>query len=267
MSNRSLKILLVQDATGSQPEIRYLLAKNNLAQFELDHTLSDHAFRGFRRNYYSVCLVNSARKGMQVLEESRRVGFSTPIIMLTSNKAYEVLTALRQGAADCVVRESLTAGALEESICVVLERARYKENRSEFVRRYLGLVENSGEFIYTHDLQGNSAFISHAGEHLIGYSREEISKVNFCKIISPECVEYVWRSILRMLADRKPSSYEAVILTKEGERIPVSVSMHLVYEKGNPIEVQGVVRDLRRRIPSSTGLTERDDVSRVILTL
>jgi PAS domain S-box-containing protein len=267
MSHKSLRILLVQDANGSQPEIRSLLYKTNLAQFELDYASTDLAFRGFRRNYYSVCVINSAQKGIPVLEESRRVGFTTPIIMLTSDTAYEVLNALRHGAVDCLVRDSLTAGALEESICVVIERARYKQHRSDCVRRYLGLVENSREFIYTHDLQGNSTFLSKAGEELIGYSREEISRINFCKIISPECVETVWRSILRMLADRKPSGYEAIIMSKEGERIPVSVTMHLIYKKGNPIEVQGVVRDLRKRISPAPALTESDDFSRVILTL
>lgn len=267
MSHKSLKILLVHDVAGSPPEIRELLSKTNIAQFELDYVSTDLAFRGFRRNYYSVCVIDSALKGIRVLEESRRVGFATPIIMLTSNTAYEVLNAMRHGAADCLVREALTAGALEESICVVIERARYKEYRSECARRYLGLVENSSEIVYTHDLQGNSTFLSKAGEQLIGYSREEISRINFCEIISPECVEFVWRSILRMLADRKPSSYEAVIVTKEGQRIPVAVTMHLIYKKGNPIAVQGIVRDLSWQIPAAPALTESEQFSRVIFTL
>jgi len=267
MSHKSLKILLVHDATGSPPEIRELLSKTDFAQFELDYVSTDLAFRGFRRNYYSVCLIDSAVKGIWILEESRRVGFATPTIVLTSNTAYEVLSAMRHGAADCLVREALTAGALEESICVVIERARYKEYRSECARRYLGFVEISSENIYTHDLQGNSTFSSKAFEQLIGYTHEEICNTNFCKILSPECVDFVWRSILRMLADRKPSSYEAVIVTKEGQRISVGVTMHLVYKKGRPIEVQGIVRELSSQIPAASALTESDHFSRVILTL
>ena len=267
MSHKSLKILLVHDVAGSPPEIRELLSKTNLAQFELDYVSTDLAFRGFRRNYYSVCVIDSALNGIRVLEESRRVGFATPIIMLTSNTAYEVLNAMRHGATDCLVREALTAGTLEESICVVIERARYKAYRSECARRYLGLVENSSEIVYTHDLQGNSTFLSKAGEQLIGYSREEIFRINFCKIIAPECVESVWQSILRMLADRKPSGYEGIIVTKEGQRIPVAVTMHLIYRKGNPVEVQGVIRDLSSQLPAASALAESDHFSRVILTL
>ena len=267
MSHKSLKILLVHDATGSRPEFHELLTKTGFAQYELDSVSTDVVFRGFRRNYYSVCLIDSAVKGIWILKESRRVGFATPTIVLTSNSAYEVLNAMRYGAADCLVRESLTAGALEESICVVIERARYKEYKSECARRYLSLVENSGESIYTHDLQGNSTFSSKAFEELIGYTHEEIRNTNFCKILSPECVDFVWRGILSMLADRKPSSYEAVIVTKEGQSIPVGVTMHLVYKKGRPIEVQGIVREINSQIPATSALAESDHFSRVILTL
>ena len=267
MSHRSLKILVVHDATGSRPEIRELLSKTDFARFELDYVSADLAFRGVRRNYYSVCLIDSAVKGIWILKELRRVGFATPTIMLTSNTGYEVLSAMRHGATDCLVREALTAGALEESICVVIERARYKEYRSECARRYLGLVENSGEHLYTHDLQGNSTFFSKAFEQLIGYTHDEIFNINFCKILAPECVDFVWGSILRMLADRKPSSYEAVIVTKDGQRISVGVTMHLVYQKGRPIEVQGIVRELSSRIHAASALTEGEHFSRVILTL
>jgi len=267
VSYKSLKILLIHDAIGSGPEIRDLLSKTDFAQFELDQVSTDVALRGFRRNYYNVCLIDSAVNGIWILQESQRIGFATPTIVLTSNTAYEVLNAMRHGAADCLVREALTAGALEESICVVMERARYKEYRSECARRYLGLVENSSENIYIHDLQGNATFLSKAFEQLSGYANEEICNTNFCKILSPECVELVWRSSLRMLADRKPSAYKAIIMTKEGKRIPVGVTMHLVYKKGRPIEIQGVVRDLGLQIPAASALTESHHFSRIILTI
>jgi len=267
MSHKSLNILLVHDAAESRPQIRDLLSRTGFAQFELDYVSTAVAVHGFRRDYYSVCLIDSAGKGIWALKESRRAGFGTPTIVFTSNTAYEVLSAMHHGAADCLVREALTPGALEESICVVIERARYKESKSECARRYLGLVENSTENIYTHDLQGNVTSLSKAFEQLIGYTHEEICNYNFCKMLAAEYVESVWRSILRMLANRKASSYEAVMVTKEGQRVPVSVSMHLVYKKGRPVEVQGIVRNLSSQIPTSRGLTESEESSRVILAL
>jgi PAS domain S-box-containing protein len=267
MSKKELRILLVHDAAGRPSQVPQLLLKTDFAQFEIDQVSATLAFRGSRRNYYNVCVIDAPGKGIWILEESQRVGFDTPIIMLTCDSAGEVLNAMRHGAADCLVADTLTAGALEESICVVIERARHREHKSERARRYSGLVENSGEIMYTHDLQGNSIYLSKGGEQLIGYSREEVCNTNFCKIISPECVDSVWQTIRRMLADRQPSSYQAVMVTKDGQRIPVAVAVHLVYKRGNPVEVQGIVRDLSAQARTASPRSESAQSSRVVLTL
>jgi PAS domain S-box-containing protein len=263
MPHHSPRILLIHDADGSRPEIPGLLLETDIVQFVVDEVTTKLAFRRPLRNYYDVCVIDSPGKEILVLEALRRVGFDTPIMMITSDSAYEVLNAMRHGAADCLVRDTLTAGALEESICVVMERARFQKYRSACARRYSGLVENSNAIIYTHDLQGNPTFLSRAGERLIGYTREEVLKINFCKIISPEWIDSVWRTTMRMLADRKPSSYQAVMVTKEGERIPVDVTMHLIYRRGNPVEVQGIVGDLSAQVPVALSPAENEQQSRV----
>jgi PAS domain S-box-containing protein len=266
MSQKVLKILLVNDDPIRRPQLRELIHQTDLARVELDHLPTKVAHCGFRPDYYNVCIIDSLEQAISLLEESRRVGFATPIIVLTSDSASEVIHAMRHGAADCLVRDSLTAVALEESICVVIGSVRYREYRAECARRYSSLVENSSEIIYTHDLQGISTFLSKAGEQLIGYTLEEIRNTNFSRILSPDCFEFVWSSVLRMLANRKPSSYEGVMVTKEGQRVPVAVKMHLVYRKGNPVEVQGIVRDLSSPVPTGSVLTEREPF-RIILTL
>ena len=264
MSHKSLKVLLVHDS-GTRSATRELLLQTDLVQFELDCVSTNSACERFRRNHYNVCVVDSDGKGIQLLEVSLRLGFTTPIIMLTSDSASEVLDAMRHGAADCLIRETLTARALEESICVVIENARYRDYESECARRYLCLIEQSTEIIYSHDLQGNSTFINKAGEQLIKYTLEEVSKINFRQIISPECVETVWQTIERMVADRKQSSYEAVMVSKEGQRIPVSVTMHLIYKEGNPVGVQGIARDLSWQNSEWSPLTESEQTISYLL--
>lgn len=266
MSEKILKILLINDDPFRRPLLRQLIHQTDLARVELDHLPTKVARCGFRPNYYNVCIIDSVDRASGLLEESQRVGFTTPIIVLTSDSAGEVINAMRHGAADCLVRDSLTAEALEESICVVIGSVRYREYRAECARRYSSLVENSGEIIYTHDLQGNSTFLSKAGEELTGYTLEEIRNTNFSRMLSPDCFEFVWSSVLRMLASRKPSSYEAVMVTKEGHRVPVAVTMHLVYRKGKPVEVQGIVRDLSAQVPPVLP-PQGGQFPRIILTL
>lgn len=244
MAYKPLRILLVHDADGKHSETRKLLLQTDLAQIELDCVLTNFAADSFRRNHYHVCIIDSPDKGIQLLEASLRVAFSAPIMMITADSATEVLHAMRLGAADCLIRDTLTARALEESICVAIESARCNEYEADCARLYLSLVEHSNEIMYTHDLQGNSIFINRAGERLIKYSVEEVAKINFRQIVAPECVDGVWWTIDRMLAERKASTCDAAFVSKEGQRIPVSVTMHLVYKEGNPVGVQGIARDL-----------------------
>jgi PAS domain S-box-containing protein len=265
MSHESLRILFVNDAIGSRREFRDLISKADFAQFELDCVSLDLAFQALQRNCYSVCVIDSTAKGLRILQELRQADIATPFIVLTSNSAYDVIAAVHHGAADCLVKETLTAGTLAESICVAMEQLRFKEYRAELARRYSGLVENSDEVIYTHDLQGSPTFLSKAGERLIGYTIEELRNANFYELLTPDCFEVVWGSVLRMLAHRKTSSYEAVIVDKDGHRIPVAVTMHLVYSRGKPVEVQGIIRDLSSQIPVGPEQTESEQVARVIL--
>jgi PAS domain S-box-containing protein len=244
MTYNPLRILLVHDSGLSRSATRRLLLQTDLVHSELDCVSTNFALEKFRSNY-NVCVIDSPANGSQLLQAALQVGFTAPIIMLTGNSASEVLAAMRLGAADCLVRQTLTAAALEASICLVIENARSSEFKAECTRLYLSLVEHSNEIMYTHDLQGNCPFINQAGEQLIKYNSEEVAKINFRQIISPEFVDEVWWTIERMLLDRKQAHCETVFVTKEGQRVPVSVTMHLVYKEGTPVCVQGFARDLR----------------------
>jgi len=236
--------LLIHDSAGSQSATRKLLLQTDLVQIELDCVLSKFAARAFRSSRYNGCIIDSLENGIQLLEASLQVSFTAPIIMVVADRAPDVLAAMRLGAADCLIRDTITARALEVSICVVIESARCNEYEAECARRYLSLVEHSHEIMYTHDLQGNSPFINRTGEQVTNYSREDLERINFRQLISPDCVDTVWWTIARMLAERKPSSCKMFMMSKEGRRIPVSVTMHLVYREGNPVGVQGIAREL-----------------------
>jgi len=255
MFKRALRVLLLHQDEGSPKEIYRLLNKTDLGEFELECvSASLLKLNGLSHSLYDVCLIDSARDGMSLLAELRRVPSNFPIILLTENSATEVLDALHHGATDCLLRESLTSASLEESICGAIERGRIAECQAEYERCYLGLVENAAEIIYTHDLLGNFTAINRVGEQVTGYTHDEMLRKNFQQIIAPEHLELVWGQITRMLEDRKPTSYEALMVTKEGQRIPVSVANHLIYRNGTPVGVQGVAHDLNGQTPESASV-------------
>src|SRR6266496_2263023 len=139
-----------------------------------------------------------------------------------------------------------------------IERREDHASEKELAQRYLALVENVNEIIYSHDLQGNYTSINKAGERVTGYSRQEALRLNFAQVVAPEYQTLVKRMGEEKLAGLPSSFYEIEIITKDGRRLPLEVSTHLIYEGERPVGVQGVARDITERKKRERELTESE---------
>ena len=122
--------------------------------------------------------------------------------------------------------------------------ARIKSARIENESRYLGLIENAKDIIYTHDLSGNYTPSNKAAEMLTGYTREEVLQLNAKEVVAPEFVAMMMQMVDRKLDAQKETSYELDLVTKHGRRVPVEVNIHLVYSAGRAVGIR--VPDQRR---------------------
>jgi len=244
MGTPGLKLLLVYDFPESRTLIEQLLWATDLENAGLECVESQlvlqNASSGPR---YDVCLLDSTAGRNSSLTRSIRVAFNCPIVILTGDSGVEVLNALHSGAADCLIRDTLTPSRLEEAICAVVEQARLTAASDKYERWYLGLVENSSDAIYTMDLQGNYTSLNKAGELLTGYTSEEIVTMSFKQLIAPDYLYLVWASLVRMLEDRKPTIHQVDIVTKMGDRVFLRMANHLIYQYGKPIGIQGVASE------------------------
>jgi PAS domain S-box-containing protein len=244
MERATIKILLIYDYGDRQREVVSTLSHMDIDQFDLTCMCSQQLSRdSLTSSRYDVCLVDSNLEINSLLARIRLLGLIAPIIMFTNDSGTEILEALHHGASDCLIKDQLTAANLEESICAVIDQVRNLESKAEYERCYLGLLENTSDVIYTQDLQGNYTSINRAGERLFGYSREELAIMSFRQIVAPEYADSLKRSFRSMLESRQPMSNEVVIVNRQGERISVYMTHHLIYRDGQPVGVQGVVRD------------------------
>jgi PAS domain S-box-containing protein len=243
MSHDPLSILFVSDIPGSAERTKQILEQTDLKKYQFDSVTGLVEALGIVvRKDYDVCVLDCLERSARLIPELRRVRFDPPIVVLTADSVNQVLDAIHQGAADCLLRENLSAPALEQSICAAIDRAQNLESRAQYERCYLGLMENASEIIYTHDLEGHYTSISKAGERMLGYSAEELLQMDVRQIVAPEYLLSVWREISRMLANRQQGFFDAVVLTKDGRRVHLDASIHLIYKEGSPIGVQGIAR-------------------------
>jgi PAS domain S-box-containing protein len=135
------------------------------------------------------------------------------------------------------------------------------ENIQEDLRvseeRYRKLFENAQDGIWIHDLEGNYISFNSAAEKMIGYTTEEIFKMNAKDLLSQESLDLA-HNIRKKLLHNEPveQPYEQRVFRKDGREIYIQLSTSLVYDKGKPVGFQNIARDIteQKRMNENTRL-------------
>jgi len=140
-----LRLLLIEDDEDDYIIVRDLLADLEQGIYELHWVSSfDDGIERLLRYGVDACLLDyrlGARTGMELLYEAKRRGCNVPIIFLTGQQDRSIdMEALNAGANDYLVKNELTATAMDRSI-------RYAVNHT---RSMLKLEEMASELKVAH---------------------------------------------------------------------------------------------------------------------
>ncbi len=256
MAKQRVRLLVIEDVKCEIAELLSSIESDALSLECCDSTIA--AVRSPGSSQFDAWILNSSSEAaLRLIKESHQTNSDLPIIVV-SPSTDEGFEALRRGATDCLLREEVTATALAQSVSNAVERAKDRASEKRRAQRYVALVENTDEIIYSHDLAGNYTSINKAGELLTGYSRQEALNLNSSQVIAPEYRELVNWMTNEKLAGNSSSCYEVEIITKHGRRLPLEVSTHLIYRDGEPVGVQGVARDITERKRREANLIESE---------
>jgi PAS domain S-box-containing protein len=236
-----ISVLLVHPVSENSRSPRSLLSSSGTT-FKLNCVSSYQAIlEGFRSKAYDVCLIDADMDtGLKLFAQARSLGWTAPIVMIASDDAGEALEAIRSGVADCLIRSQLSVAGIEHSLCCVVEQARSLELTKERERRYLALLDNSKQIVYTHDLKGTFLSINHAGELLIGYSQAELIGMNVWQLLAPGYQVLMTNMIARTLDAQSQMRDEVKLVTKYGGTLLVKLNMHPINQDGQTVEIQGM---------------------------
>ncbi|MFW5879012.1 MAG: PAS domain S-box protein, partial [Myxococcota bacterium] len=113
------------------------------------------------------------------------------------------------------------------------------------------LVDSSPDAIIATNMQGRILVWNKAAERIIGYSREEATaNLHVADVYHDDAREVM--AALRADTGGGPGRLEqhpVHILSKDGERIPVTLSASMLYEEGREMASVGILKDMRGSSP------------------
>ncbi|HEU5180339.1 MAG TPA: chemotaxis protein CheB [Candidatus Polarisedimenticolia bacterium] len=162
-------------------------------------------------------------------------------------KLHEVHDGLEQRVRERTAELNRALSVLKSEVS---ERKRAEEALHASELRYRELFEKASDVIYTLDLEGNFTSINAAGEAALGYSREEALRMNLADIAAAEHFAMTLDVDGRKTDGGKTTEQEALLRAKDGRWVPLEVRSRLMYERGRPIGMHCIGRDIteRRRI-------------------
>jgi len=121
--------------------------------------------------------------------------------------------------------------------------------------RYRDLVENSGDFIWIHDLEGKLISVNKAAEKLIGFPQEELIGRNIRELIDPR-VRKEFTSYLATIRKTRAAQGLVRVITSAGEKRVLEYNSTLRTEGVAAPFVQGICRDVTDRVVAEKRLTK-----------
>jgi len=245
-----IKVLLVDDDEDDYVMTRDLLAE--AGGFQLDWVASyESAVAAVEQREHSVYLLDyrlGERNGLDILRHAGSQNPQSPMILLTGQGDELVdIAAMKQGAADYLIKGQLTADLLARSIRYAMERARASQSLRQSEERYHRLVELSPDAIIVHTA-GTIVFINRAGMRLLGASTStELIGQPIIDFVHADYRESVRRRIDQGLqANIEVPFAEEKFVRVDGVEIDVEVgAVPFIYE--NEPAVQVVARDISAR--------------------
>jgi len=111
-------------------------------------------------------------------------------------------------------------------------------------------IQRASNVTCAYELSGNITFLSEEGERISGYTRAEACRMNIADLLDPEIAGLVSKQVLRDTQKGVGTVSEIDLITKDGRRVPLEVSMRAVLVDEHRIEIQGIAIPSVIRDPS-----------------
>ena len=269
---KMLRALIVEDSAN---DAELLVHELHRAGFEVIHERveTQPAMEAALRNRpWDVVLSDFSLPsfgGKAALQLLRDEALEIPFIFVSATIGEEAaVEAVNSGAYDYVLKNNLQrlAPAVERALAEAkrrreLQRTENALRQSEYKYRSLFEGMNDAALLVAAD-SGRIIDANHQAELLVGWSRGELIGMNHSRLYVAETAADNCRRFIEPAQSGLPD-YEADVLHRNGQRIPVVVSVSLLELQGRDLRL-GIFRDITERKRAQERLAIQHEVTRVL---
>ncbi|MCI0497771.1 MAG: PAS domain S-box protein, partial [Thermoplasmata archaeon] len=157
-------------------------------------------------------------------------------------------------------------GGLIVQMVDVTERERAEEALRESEERYRALFDRSLEAVYVHDFDGRFLDANSITLEMLGCSRDEIRGMSLDSVIDDGFLPLARRTLEEIAATgRQREISEYMLRRKDGRTVWVETLSSVIKEKGVPVAIQGIARDITDRKRAEEALHESEEKYRSLV--
>ena len=247
MNTSTIRILVIED-----DEDDFFIIKEDIQRIPYQKFVIDWCPRyadgvdKMKKKEYDIYFVDyflGAKTGLELLKEAIASGCQEPIVLLTGKGNHTIdMEAMQAGAYDYLVKSELNIEKLERCIRYSLERASAAKALKENERKFRTIFEKSNDMVFIANKDFSFRDVNPAGFELLGYSDDELKKMNFFSVftgISPV------KDIQDKLADKgMADDIEVNLLTKKKVVKDCILSIGREKDLDGEVYYQGIIHDI-----------------------
>jgi len=139
-----------------------------------------------------------------------------------------------------------------------------QQELEEVEARYRALFDRSLFCVYVHDLEGNYLDANRTTLDTLGYTLEELKKLNFRNLVTKDQYPQAQRVMEEILRSGQSGVSEFRLRRKDGNLLIIEANGSLICHEGKPYAVQGVARDITERKQVEEALRESEERYRTV---
>jgi len=129
----------------------------------------------------------------------------------------------------------------------ITDRKRIEKALQDSEEKYRDLFENANDLIQSIAPDGSIHYVNRAWRETLGYSEEELARLDFMDIIHPDYREHCMDLFRRVIAGENIDRVEAMFVTKSNRSIVVAGSINCIMKNGRVVATRGIFTDITDR--------------------